>query len=198
MEITMNVKEIMTSPALTLAPETPIETAAARLFRLRLVAMPVVENGALIGIVGEADLYRAVAASRGVPLGGTVPFDELGRPRVVSDVMRRNVLWVKATDTVRLAVQLLMRHARSLPVLDRGRVVGMVTRRDVIAAIACPETINLNDRAMEPTGARYRIRGSHNLVDPDWRSRTTVDGWATNATDVASEVSRRNAYVASD
>jgi predicted transcriptional regulator len=109
--------------------------------------MPVVENGKLIGIVGEADLYRATAAAKGVPLGGTVPFDALGRPRVVSDVMRRGVLWVKATDSVALAAQLLMRHARSLPVIHRGRVVGMVTRRDVLDSICDGGTVDLVGRA---------------------------------------------------
>jgi CBS domain-containing protein len=164
----MKVNEIMRSPALTLSPDTPIEIASARLFCHRVVAMPVVEDGALIGIVGEADLYRAVAAAHGVPLGGSVPFDELGRPRLVSDLMRRGVLWVKATDHVRLAAQLLMRHARSLPVLDRGRVVGMITRRDVISAIAAIRPVRLADRSTEPrlvTGAlrspRRVMAGSH-------------------------------------
>jgi CBS domain-containing protein len=147
----MRVDEIMTSPATVVGPETPIEVAASRLFRRRLVAMPVVENGALIGIVGEADLYRATAAARGVPLGGTGPLDDVDRPRLVSDVMRRNVLWVKASDSVRLAAQLLMRHARSLPVLDHGRVVGIVTRRDVIRAVARPP-IDLVAGSADPAG----------------------------------------------
>lgn len=184
----MRVKEIMSSPALTLVAETPIEIAASRLFRHRLVAMPVVEKWALIGIVGEADLYRATAAACGVPLGGTGPFDELGRPRFVSEVMRRNVLWVKSSDSVRLAAQMLMRHARSLPVLDRGRVVGIVTRRDVIRAIGGTMTIDLADAAMEPSGTRYRVRRPECLVDPDWGSPTTVDVWAANIAGAAREV----------
>ena len=131
----MYIKQIMTAPVLTLGPETPIEDAAALLFRHHLDAVPIVENDALIGIVGEADLYRAFAASHGVPLGGSERHEVLRRPQVVSDVMRRGVLWVNATDSVGLAARLLMRHARSLPVLHRGRVVGMVTRRDVFLAI---------------------------------------------------------------
>lgn len=190
----MRVQDIMTSPAPTLAPGTPIETAAARLFRSRLVAMPIVENGALVGIVGEADLYRAAAAARGVPLGGTVPYDELGRPLIVSDVMRRDVLWVKATDTVRLAAQLLMRHARSLPVLDRGRVVGMVTRRDVIRAIAYPATVGLAGATMEP-GAPGTRRAVHTFAEPVWGRRATVAGCDVNVARAASEMNPRNASV---
>jgi CBS domain-containing protein len=158
---TVRVAEIMTSPALTLDPDTPIETAAARLFRHRVAAMPVVENGALIGIVGEADLYRAAAAVRGVPLGGTVPFDAHGHPRTVSDLMRRGVLWVKASDSVRLAAQLLMRHARSLPVLDRGRVVGMVTRRDVVASLARNSKIDLVRLAASTRSAPRTALATH-------------------------------------
>lgn len=170
----MRIKQIMTSPAPSLGPGTPIEIAAARLFRYHLVAMPVVEHGALIGILGEADLYRAAAAARGIPLGGTVPYDELRRPRVVSDVMRRNVLWVNATDNVRLAAQLLMRHARSLPVLDRGRVVGMVSRSDVIAAIAGSATID-RFRDDGAPGTSGRMRGLHRSVDRGRGSHTPAD-----------------------
>jgi CBS domain-containing protein len=131
----MNVQQIMSSPAVTLEPSTTLRDAAMRMFDHHVAAMPVVEAGRLIGIVGEADLYRALAATHGVPLGGTVPFDALGRPEVASDIMRRGVLWVKASDNASLAAQLLMRHARSLPVLDHGQVVGMVSRRDVIGPL---------------------------------------------------------------
>ena len=73
----MSVQEIITSPALMLDPSTPLDVAATQMFDRRVAAMPVVERGRLVGIVGEADLHRAVAAAHGVPLGGTVPFDTL-------------------------------------------------------------------------------------------------------------------------
>jgi CBS domain-containing protein len=154
----MKVEEIMTSPALTLEPATVLEEAAARLLGHRIAAMPVVDDGRLVGIVGEADLYRAIAAARGVPLGGTVPFDALGRPRTVSDVVRRGVLWVKATDSARLAAQLLMRRARSLPVLDGGRVVGVVSRRDVIGPLIRGTYVDLSAHVPDELAARSTMK----------------------------------------
>jgi CBS domain-containing protein len=161
----MKVRQIMSSPVLTLGPNTPLEEAASRMFLDETVALPVVEDDTLIGIVGEADLYRAIAAARGVPMGGTLPFDALGRPRVVSDVMRRGVLWVKATDEVQLAAQLLMRHARSLPVLDRGRVVGMVGRRDVMSVLRRGSTVDLVRRTQEQAANRYKTHQAVRLID---------------------------------
>lgn len=181
----MKVREIMTSLAMTLDPSTSLHEAATRMFEHRVAAIPVVEAGCLVGIVGEADLYRAVAATHGVPLGGTVPFDALGCPRVVSDVMRREVLWVKATDNARLAAQLLMRHARSLPVVDHGRVVGMVSRRDVIGALTRGKSIDPGDRVSDDVAMRYAAPQHVSLVNPDWGSLATVDGWAAEIADAA-------------
>jgi CBS domain-containing protein len=161
----MKVRQIMSSPVLTLDPSTPLEEAATRMFLDEIVALPVVEDDTLIGIVGEADLYRAIAAARGVPMGGALPFDALGRPRVVSDVMRRGVLWVKASDEVQLAAQLLMRHARSLPVLDRGRVVGMVARRDVMSVLRRGSNVDLVRRTSDLAATRFNTRPPVLLID---------------------------------
>jgi CBS domain-containing protein len=189
----MKVQEVMTSPALTLDPSTALDDAATQMFDQRVAAMPVVEAGCLVGILGEADLYRAVAAANGVALGGTVPFDALGRPRVVSDVMRRQVLWVKSTDNARLAAQLLMRHARSLPVIERGKVVGMVSRRDLIGPLLRGKSIDLGDGISDDGAVRHTVPQQVSLVDPGLGSLATVKGRSAGTADADPGPRRRSA-----
>ncbi|MGH8709523.1 MAG: CBS domain-containing protein, partial [Burkholderiales bacterium] len=54
----MKASDIMTSPVLTVGPETQIKEIAALLFERRISAVPVVDGGALVGIVSEADLLH--------------------------------------------------------------------------------------------------------------------------------------------
>lgn len=53
------VGEVMTTPAITTTPETPVESAGQLLIRHRIGCLPVVEDGALVGILTESDLLRA-------------------------------------------------------------------------------------------------------------------------------------------
>lgn len=53
------VGDIMTTPPITTAPDTPVETAAQTLIRNRIGCLPVVEGEALVGILTESDLLRA-------------------------------------------------------------------------------------------------------------------------------------------
>src|SRR4051794_5927958 len=50
----MNAKDIMTSPVLSVSPDTPVREIAALLFERRISGLPVLENGRLVGIVSEA------------------------------------------------------------------------------------------------------------------------------------------------
>jgi CBS domain-containing protein len=64
----LSVKEIMTEPAVTLAPEAPVREAAQLMLERRIGCVPVVEAGALVGLVTESDLLRHAYA-----LGGGAP-----------------------------------------------------------------------------------------------------------------------------
>src|SRR5579875_3034423 len=132
--MTPKIADIMTSPALTV-PTTATPTEATLLIlEHNVAALPVVEpDGFLVGVSAEVDLFRNRLAVE-VPLGDLVPH-YVQRPATVADIMRRPVLSVRADDPFDLCRHLLMRHARSLPVTDRGRVVGVISRRDVLAAL---------------------------------------------------------------
>jgi CBS-domain-containing membrane protein len=58
----MRLKEVMTSAVVTVPPDLPVKQAAALLVEHAIGALPVVEDGALVGIVSEADLVALEAA----------------------------------------------------------------------------------------------------------------------------------------
>lgn len=134
----MLVRELMTSPAVTVVPEASIKEAASLLAEHAITAMPVVDaSGALVGVVSEADL-----------LGGSVPPDPRAHERPVTvplgsvgtrvaDVMTHFPLSVRPDTDLAAAVELMSDTVvKSLPVVEDGRVVGVVSRRDVVAVLA--------------------------------------------------------------
>lgn len=76
------VGDAMTAPAITIGPERTVREAAARMLSEGVNRLPVVENGALVGIVSRADLVRAFARS-----------DEEIRREIEADVVRQT-LWL--------------------------------------------------------------------------------------------------------
>ena len=134
----MLVHEVMTTPAVTVAPGTSLKQAIRLLDDHEITAMPVVDDaGHLVGVVSEADVLRdSVLADRRVHerlveiSGRTVHL-------VVTDVMTHLPIHVSPDDDVAEAVELLVStQVKSLPVVRDGRVVGVVSRRDVIAVVA--------------------------------------------------------------
>jgi CBS domain-containing protein len=134
----MLVREIMTSPAVTVSPGTPLKNAIRLLDEHQITAMPVVDDaGHLVGVVSEADVLRdAVPADR----RAHERLVEITGPTVhlaVTDVMTHLPISVGPDDDVAEAVEILVNtQVKSLPVVSAGRVVGMVSRRDVIAYLA--------------------------------------------------------------
>ncbi len=134
----MLVREVMTTPAITVAPETSLKKAMCRLDEHQITAMPVVDaGGRLLGVVSEADVLRdAVPADRRAHerlVDITAPPVQLA----VTDVMTHLPVSVSPDDDVAEAVELLVdTQIKSLPVVRDGRVVGMISRRDIIAVLA--------------------------------------------------------------
>lgn len=134
----MLVREVMTHPAITVAPETSLKHAMCLLDEHEITAMPVVDGaGHLLGVVSEADVLRdSVAPDRRVReqlLEVAAPPDYLA----VTDVMSHLPVSVSPDDDVAQAVEVLVdTQIKSLPVVQLGRVVGVISRRDVIAVLA--------------------------------------------------------------
>jgi len=115
----MDVSDIMTTNVITVRDETAIEDAARLLARHRISGLPVVDqSGALIGVVTEYDLI----AKKGT---------------TVADIMTRGVISVSPeTDVDEVAHLLASRRVRRVPVVAGRRLVGIVSRSDLVQQIA--------------------------------------------------------------
>ncbi|MFC7615422.1 HPP family protein [Actinokineospora soli] len=129
----MRAKDLMSTPAVTVAPGTPAKAALAVLAAHGFTALPVVEGDRLVGLVTEADLLRGrVVADPRTPHG--VP-PEPGW--TVGEVMRADTLRVAPGADVATAARVMLEHGvRSVPVADGDRLVGVLTYRDLLRVLA--------------------------------------------------------------
>ena len=106
----------------TASPSETVAAAAALLHARRVGAMVVVEHGEVVGILSERDLVRLVAE------GGE---DALSRP--ISHCMTRDVVFAHLHETVdMLMTRMTDRRMRHLPVLESGRLAGIISIGDLV------------------------------------------------------------------
>ncbi|MEI8406496.1 MULTISPECIES: CBS domain-containing protein [unclassified Kribbella] len=134
----MLIQELMTAPAVTVTGETPIAAALQLLDTHRITAMPVVDRaGHLVGLVSEADLVGdAELIHDRVPIAA-VRMTGPSPVRRVAEVMTHLVVSVRPDDDLDTAIDLMRTTMiKSLPVLDDQKVVGMLSRSDIIHLLA--------------------------------------------------------------
>lgn len=120
------VRAIMSAPPIFLGPDNHIHTAARIMAEGKFHCLPIVANHKLIGLVTSTDVLNAFCPPRNFSADS---------PRLIEEVrqhMRTHVLTMHPEEPVHRAVK-LMREAciRHLPVSVEGRIVGMVSDRDV-------------------------------------------------------------------
>ncbi len=108
----------------TIGPEEPLREALALLAQYNIGALAVVdEGGRLIGIISERDIAREAAHNDHL----------LGTP--VRAVMTRDVIVGSPQDDVQSVVHSMTeKRFRHLPILDEGRLVGIISIGDVVKA----------------------------------------------------------------
>ena len=119
--------DYMTEKPVTFAPEMEIRRAVQLLLKHRISGAPVLDReGTLVGILSKKDCMKVVfSASYHQDWGGKV-----------SEYMSRKVETVDVnTDIVALAERFLKGPYRRFPVLDNNRVVGQISRHDVLRAL---------------------------------------------------------------
>jgi CBS domain-containing protein len=150
-------RDIMTPDVETVASDTEVSEVFSRLAKAAFNGFPVVEDGDLVGIVTQGDLValfqtedRVLWIPIGLPpftetvtYGVDVSWDDLdlgvdlathaGKP--ISEVMTRDVVTVGPDDDLDRILELLSGEMNRLPVVDDGRLAGIVTREDVIRAL---------------------------------------------------------------
>jgi CBS domain-containing protein len=188
----MNAKEIMTAPVITITPETFVHEIAELLTQRRIGGLPVVAHGDVVGIVNEGDLLHrheiGTAANEGRRSWWTrlMESDEIPVHYVkthgakAKDVMSRHVVPVtEDTPVPQLASIFVARHVRRLPVM-RGKVlVGIVTRADLIRALATKTREPETPRSQSDEAIRVRLLGEleqQRWWRPDWSAVYVRDG----------------------
>ena len=109
------VKEVMTQNVVTFNEDTPLEEVAQTLSRKRITGAPVVDGeGVVVGIISETDVFT----KRGL---------------VARDIMSGNVISVTEEMGIDEAAKLLVgERIRRVPVIKRGKMVGLLSRSDVL------------------------------------------------------------------
>jgi citrate synthase len=121
--VELRLEEIMNASPVTTAPGVSLTTVAACMRRRGVGSAVVVSDGAVVGIVTERDVTRAVAAGADAT---TAP---------VEAWMSRDPLTVSPRDDLTHALdRMIERNFRHLPVCDQGRLVGMVSLRQLVRA----------------------------------------------------------------
>lgn len=126
------VSHAMRVPAETISPEETVGAAARLMSERRLGCLPVVENGALVGIVTTTDLLAELGMSEAIR--------EVTASPDVASVMTREPFTAFPGDKLSDAIgKMLENGIRHLPVVDEdSRVVGIISDRDVRAAVGHP------------------------------------------------------------
>jgi CBS domain-containing protein len=123
----MIAKDIMTKDVITVGPTTSVRNLAMILIKNQISGAPVAgRNGKIIGVVSEAD----IVAKKG---------------KDVKAIMSKKIISVNEETPVEEIAQLMTAHKiKRLPVMRGDRVVGIVSRADIVSAIALGKHVALH------------------------------------------------------
>ena len=123
----MKVAEVMNKNVVTCHPSEKLTVIINKFELFHIAGMPVAEKGSLVGIVTQTDVLRAVKE-------GSI------QDAVVRDVMTSGVVVISPTDSAIYAAKLMVeKKVNRIPVIEDGKLVGIVTRGDLIRAAAVYE-----------------------------------------------------------
>lgn len=154
----MRTRDIMTSPVVTVTPDTSLKDVAALLVERAINAVPVVDaDGRLCGIVSEADLLALEAAAAPGASGARTT-----APHTAREVMSQSVYTLAEDTDAAAAARMMLRHGlKSVPVVAGDRVVGIVARRDLLRLVARGDQdvrADLQSRLQEEIRLLQRVR----------------------------------------
>ena len=138
----MQARDVMTHDVITVGPDSFVTLAAEVMAERGFAALPVVdEDNRLVGIVAEADVLRdRLLPDPRLHLRRDEPVTRPAPPRLVRGVMTVGVRSVEAAaDAADMARIFIHEHVRSVPVLEHGRMVGIVSRRDLLRGLVRPD-----------------------------------------------------------
>jgi CBS domain-containing protein len=145
----LTAADVMTRKVVTVGPEATLRQAARLMTQHRISALPVLKGGVVVGLLSEADLLAPGAAPSPQPdwwlhqLAGEVELApeymsalrDAGRS--VGQVMQPDPIWVPEDAALSLVAGLMAKEGvRRVLVLREGALVGVVSRRDLVRAMA--------------------------------------------------------------
>ncbi|NPU12313.1 MULTISPECIES: CBS domain-containing protein [Bradyrhizobium] len=207
----MRAHQIMTRPVITVTPDTSIVDAANIMLQRHVSGLPVVDTGGkLVGVVSEGDFIRRTEIGTGRKRGRWLRFilgpgksaadfvHEHGRK--VSEVMTKSPLTITEDAALAEIVELMEKnHVKRLPVVKGDQVVGIVSRANLLQAVA-----TLGRQVPDPTADDDHIR--NRVIDAldknDWcpfgLSVIVKDGIVHLSGVITEERSRQAAIVATE
>ena len=129
MMLDKKVKEIMTTDVITTTSNVDVVNAFEELMEHKISAMPVVDDGKLVGIITATDL------------GHNLILDKYELGTDVKSIMIKDVVTVSPENTIQEAIEIMQSHAsdsnilNQLPVVENGKLVGIISDGDIIKLI---------------------------------------------------------------
>jgi CBS domain-containing protein len=155
----LKVKEVMSKDVMTLSPDTLVRDAAAMLAKRNVSGAPVLDSGKVVGVFSEGDVLKSIKTTKkdmrlvfpsisslGIAFEEEVTqreileaYEEIGNMPVKS-VMSKEVLTVDAEIPLNEAiVKMVQKGVHRLPVVQDKKLVGIVTRGDIIRGLAAEQ-----------------------------------------------------------
>jgi len=143
----MKARDVMVSPVVTVKPSSSVRDVAKILLERRISAVPVVDDGKLVGIVSEGDLLHRSEADtqrrrswwiRALAGDEVLAADYVkAHARKVADVMTRHVISANPDTPLHEIAALLEKNSiKRVPIVKDGQIVGIVSRANLIQAVA--------------------------------------------------------------
>lgn len=153
----MKVKDAMNINVITCKPDDPVSTLVDLFKNNHISGMPVVEKEKVVGIVSETDLLKLFKTPDisvdmllpspfeiiEMPIRSVIRFEEFKkalediRMKPVRDIMKKKIYSISPDSTLEDASDMMVKHrVNRLPVIEKGKLVGILVRSDIIRGLS--------------------------------------------------------------
>jgi CBS domain-containing protein len=188
----MNAADVMISNVITVSPDACVQDVAGLLLKNHISAVPVVgAQGEIVGIVSEGDLIRRIEAGTEVRrswwlhlmASNEVLASEFvkSHSRKVTDVMTRNVITASPDTPLNEIANLLEKHGiKRVPIVAAGKIVGIVSRANLLQALASLKKEQLPTIAPDDQAIRTKVMNQ--LKAEPWAHTSLMNVTVQNGT----------------
>lgn len=122
----VTIRDAMSSPVVTVPPDLPVSEVVRMMYTSRHLGFPVVRDGSLIGIVTLGDVHNVPEPDR--------------EALQVQDIMTKDLITLRPDDALIEALKVMsVRSIGRVPLVERGEVVGIITRTDIMRVMELKE-----------------------------------------------------------